>query len=180
VPLSLAASGAAAIQPQAIACSGSIGFTAASGLSAKALSFSGGNIRRAGSTSDVFEWVGQAGSVTRNIFRATGFGATAPGASVIISNSSAGLDGEYNLTLPAPTNGEIIITESHLSAAAGNFGRADVQFSFQTSPASGIIVRRLMVGNNGTLTDFGNENDDGTNFMAPPIAPTDTIGGGDN
>ena len=83
--------------------------------------------------------------------------ATLPTIRVTLSNSTAGVDGEYLVT-PAGTltNGELIMTEADIEAAVGSaFGRADVSFSFE---AAGITVRRFLVGSNGTLTDMGDDN----------------------
>ena len=101
---------------------------------------------------------------------------------MILSNSSTGVDGEYPITLPAPTNGEIIVTNAAVAAAVGSaFGRADVQFSLADANLTNVVIRRLLVGANGTLTDFGNENEDnaGANSLAP-VTPVGTIGGGQN
>lgn len=183
--LTLVALGAGGILPQNVTCTPTYNFTPASGLAdGSGSAFFVGNIRRQGQTSNKFEWTGGANAVTRSIFRMTGFGATAPTATVILSNSNTGVDGEYPITLPAPSNGEIIVTNSMIASAVGSaFGRADVQFSLATiAPgATDIVVRRLLVGSNGTLTDFGNENEDSAGATSPaPVAPSGTIGGGQN
>ena len=182
----LSATGALGIQPQNVSCAGSVAFTPASGLSDFTISsFSLGRIRRDGPTTGFFEWVGDSSLSTGNVFRITGFGATAPTASVIVNNSSTGMDGEYVITLPTPTNGEVIINNAWLTNRIGNFGRADLQFSFHSAAlanggGTGVVVRRFMVGSNGTLFDMGNDNDDTANTRTGPIAPAGSAGGGNN
>ena len=112
---------------------------------------------RQGSNTTDFEWVGDTSTSTGNIFRAVGLGATLPTIRVTLSDSTADVDGEYVVT-PAGTltNGELILTEADIENAVGSaFGRADVTFSFE---AAGVTVRRFLVGNNGTLTDMGDDN----------------------
>lgn len=112
---------------------------------------------RQGSNTTTFEWVGDTATSTANVFRAVGLGATLPTIRVTLSNSTADVDGEYEVT-PAGslTNGELILTEADIENAVGSaFGRADVTFSFE---AAGVTVRRFLVGNNGTLTDMGDDN----------------------
>jgi hypothetical protein len=113
---------------------------------------------RQGSNTTEFEWVGDTNASTSNVFRAVGLGATLPTIRVTLDNSTADVDGEYEVT-PAGTltNGELLMTEADIEAAVGSaFGRADVTFSFE---AAGVSVRRFLVGTNGTLTDMGNDND---------------------
>lgn len=184
----LSATGTLGIQPQNVTCAGSVAFDAATGLNDFTISaFDLGRIRRDGPTTGFFEWVGDSTLSTGNVFRITGFGATAPTASVIVNNSSAGLDGEYVVTLPTPTNGEVIINNAWLTNRIGNFGRADLQFSFHSdaldntaTPGDGVVVRRFMVGSNGTLFDMGNDNDDANGVRAGAVAPTLDAGGGNN
>ncbi|MEA1943280.1 MAG: hypothetical protein U9P68_13630 [Pseudomonadota bacterium] len=184
--LTLASTGGTAIQPQSVSCSGDVQFTTASGLSDYTIpSFDMGIIRREGPTTGFFEWVGDASLSTGNVFRITGLGATSPTASVIVNNSSTGMDGEYPLTLPTPTNGEVILNNAMLTNQIGAFGRADLQFSFHdatldNSAGAGLVVRRFMVGANGTLFDMGNDNDDTTNTRVGIIPPQDNVGGGSN
>lgn len=112
---------------------------------------------RQGSNTTTFEWVGDSEASTKNVFRAVGLGATLPTIRVTLTNSTADVDGEYEVT-PAGTltNGELILTEADIEAAVGSaFGRADVTFSFE---AAGITVRRFLVGTNGTLADMGDDN----------------------
>jgi hypothetical protein len=180
------ASATTRILPQAISCSGIYDFTTASGLTDSTFSGAIGSIRRDGVTTGVFEWVGDNSQSTNNVFRITGLPAAGAGASVIITNSNTtGANGEYQLPTLAPTNGEAIIDSLALTNAAGAFGRANVQFSIQVDPATppngDILVRRFLVGTNGTLTDFGNENDDGANNPGLPTIPAaGSSGGGSN
>jgi hypothetical protein len=192
----LAATGTFGIQPQNVSCAGSVSFTPASGLSDFTISsFSLGRIRRDGPTTGFFEWVGDSTLSTGNVFRVTGLGATAPTASVIVNNSSTGMDGEYVITLPTPTNGEVIINNAWLTNRIGNFGRADLQFSFHSdalkndgtgagaaaaAAGQGVVVRRFMVGSNGTLFDMGNDNDDANGARSGPIGAANDTGGGNN
>ena len=184
--LALVSLGATAIQPQSVSCAGTVEFSTASGLSDYTISsFDMGYIRRDGPTTGFFEWVGDSSLSTGNVFRVTGLGASSPTASVIVNNSSTGMDGEYALTLPTPTNGEVILNNSMLTAQIGAFGRADLQFSFhdsslQNNGGAGVVVRRFMVGSNGTLFDMGNDNDDTVNTRTGSVAPQDDAGGGSN
>lgn len=184
--LTLASIGATAIQPQSVSCAGTVEFLTASGLSDYTIaSFNIGSIRREGPTTGFFEWVGDSSLSTGNVFRITGLGATSPTASVIVNNSSAGMDGEYAFTLPTPTNGEVIVNNAMLTNQIGAFGRADLQFSFHdatldNAAGTGVVVRRFMVGANGTLFDMGNDNDDTVNTRTGTIAPQDDAGGGSN
>ncbi|VXC82027.1 hypothetical protein OCEANICA350_11757 [Oceanicaulis sp. 350] len=180
------ASATTRIVPQDITCAGTYDFTTASGLTDSTFSGTIGSIRRDGVTTGVFEWVGDSNQSTRNVFRVTGLPATGATGSVIITNSNtANANGEYDLGTIASNNGEAIISDGMLTAAAGAFGRANVQLSLQLDPATppngDITIRRFLVGNNGTLTDFGNENDDTTNNPgAVAIPAAGTVGGGSN
>ena len=184
----LSATGTLGMQPQNVTCAGTVEFTPASGLNDFTISsFALGRIRRDGPTTGFFEWVGDSTLSTGNVFRITGFGATAPTASVIVNNSSTGMNGEYVVTLPTPTNGEVIINNAWLTNRIGNFGRADLQFSFHSNaldntatPGDGVVVRRFMVGSNGTLFDMGNDNDDANGVRAGAVAPNLDAGGGNN
>lgn len=184
--LALSSLATVGIQPQTVTCAGTVEFSAASGLSDFTIASTPiGRIRRDGPTTGFFEWVGDSAQAVSSVFRITGLGATAPGASIIVNNSTTGLDGEYSIALPTPTNGEVIINSAQLTTAAGNFGRGDVQFSFQNddlenTSGDGVIVRRFMVSPNGTLFDMGNDNDDDTNERAGDVGPSGDAGGGDN
>lgn len=107
-------------------------------------------IARQGVTTPAFDWVGDASAVTRNIFRCTGVAASAQ-PFVNVSNSSAGINGTFPLTTTA-TNGEMIISNANIGAAAGAFGRGDVTFTFAGDTA--VTCERLLVGNNGTLSEL--------------------------
>lgn len=184
--LQLVANGVDPIQQQNVSCAGTVEFNAPTGLSDFTISsFAIGSIRRDGPTTGLFEWVGDSTLSTGNVFRITGLGATSPGASVIVTNSSAGMDGEYPLTLPTPTNGEVIINNAILTNQIGAFGRADLQFSFHdatldNAAGDGVVVRRFMVGANGTLFDMGDDNSDEVNTRTSTVAPQDDAGGGYN
>lgn len=104
-----------------------------------------------------FDWVGDATLSRRNVWRVTGApNARNFGTFASISNSSAGVVAQTRQLSPILTPSEILITDAVLTAAFGNFGRADFTFSFagdltgfdcdrlQTSPAAAIV------------TDFGN------------------------
>lgn len=103
-------------------------------------------IEREGTTTNIFEWVGDSSLSTSNVFRITGLDDTIPTIRVNVSNSSNDLDGEYEIDTSGKTvsNGELILTSADLTAAAGAFGRADVTLSFE---ANGVAVRRFMVTN---------------------------------
>jgi len=184
--LQLVANGVVPIQQQDVSCAGSVEFDAATGLSDFTISsFPIGRIRRDGPTTGLFEWVGDSTLSTGNVFRITGLGTTSPGASVIVTNSSAGMNGEYPLNLPTPTNGEVIINNAILTNQIGAFGRADLQFSFHDATldnagGDGVIVRRFMVGANGTLFDMGDDNSDEINTRTSDVLPQDDAGGGNN
>ena len=183
--LSISANALASVQIGEANCAGEVVYTTASGLSDTALpSALVGYIRREGVTSEKFEWTGDSNAVTRSIFRLTGIPASpVPSASVIVSDSSNGMDGEYAISLGTPSNGEVILTNADLAAAAGDFGRANVQIAVHQTgaPATNIVIRRLLVGQNGTLSDIGNENeDDANNRGGARITPNGSIGGGDD
>jgi|GEM_PF-7023297 len=170
---------AAPIRAQDVFCSGSVSWDTASGLSDTSIpSFFIGRIRREGVQSGLFEWTGDSFAATRSVFRITGLGATAPSASVILTNSTNDMDGEYDITLSTPNNGEVILTNSDIASAVGGaFGRADVQIALHDSALGGAVIRRLLVGTNGTLTDFGNENDDGDSNAPTAPQANDGLGG---
>jgi len=115
-------------------------------------------LTRQGTTSNLFEWVGDTTQGTQNIFRFTGLGATVPTIRMTVSNSSAGNNAADVVLTPSGTlnNGELIVTAADIQAAVGGaFGRADVRFNVE---ASGVTVRRFLYGANGTLTDMGDDN----------------------
>jgi hypothetical protein len=108
-------------------------------------------IVREGTTTDTFEWVGDSTKSTANLFRVTGLGSTVPVIRVTLDGSTNDMDGEYTVTpTGALNNGELIITTANVTdAVGGNFGRADISFSFE---ANGLTVRRLMV-TSGVVTE---------------------------
>ena len=104
-----------------------------------------------------FDWVGDSSLSRRNVWRVTGTNRSRTfGTFASMTNSSAGLPAQTRQISPVMTPTEMLITDSTLTAAFGNFGRADFTFSFagdltgfdcdrlQTSPAAAIV------------TDFGN------------------------
>lgn len=109
-----------------------------------------GEIVREGTTTAVFEWVGDATKTTANIWRITGLGDELPVIRATLSNSTNDMDDEYTITPSQPlSNGELILTSGDIGAVVGEFGRADVELSFE---ANGIVARRFMV-TNGVVTE---------------------------
>ncbi len=128
---------------------------AATGFSGLSSSGNLGQVLQAGSTTLApFTWVGDSTAVTRNVFRCIDVDA---GASVFATTSDAadGSDGVYTLS-PANSvsaGGELIITNADL-APAGNFDRANVAFTFTPDAGTAATCQRLLVGNNGTLSEL--------------------------
>lgn len=101
-----------------------------------------------------FDWVGDANTTRRNVWRVTGApSSVANGVFASMTNSSAGVAASTRQITPAvSTAQEIIITDAELTTAFGNFGRADFSFSFagdlsgfdcdrlQSSPAASIVT----------------------------------------
>jgi hypothetical protein len=112
-------------------------------------------VLQAGSTTvTAFDWVGDSSAVTRNIFRCIDVDA---GANVFANTVDAadGSDGVYALS-PANSisaGGELILTNADL-APAGNFDRANVSFTFTPDTGTAATCKRLLVGNNGTLSEL--------------------------
>lgn len=118
-----------------------------------------------------FDWVGDGTTSRRNVWRVTGAtNAVANGVFATMSNSSAGLTANTLQISPAVnTAQEIIITDTELTTAFGNFGRADFTFSFagdltgfdcdrlMSSPAASIVTP---FGNSTGVTPGANDGDD--------------------
>lgn len=108
-----------------------------------------------------YDWVGDAGKGTKNVFRVTGLTDT-PTAVVTITNSSE--DDDFNGTYPLDLStvqtsdaNELTIYAADIQGAVGEaFGRADVTFTFFSS--DNIDVDRLLA-TGGVVTSFGNDAD---------------------
>lgn len=162
VPLQATVAGTVTVvQPTTITASGAtLNYDAAAGLTDESITLLSGGVLdlinyEAGICGN-FDWVGDSTTSRRNVFRVTNFSQSPTlGIFATMTNSSAGLTQSTQAITPTITNSELLITDSNLTAAFGNFGRADFTLSFaadlnidcdrlQTSPAASIV------------TDFGN------------------------
>ncbi|MEM9667518.1 MAG: hypothetical protein AAF950_01225 [Pseudomonadota bacterium] len=116
-------------------------------------------IQLEGAASPVFDWVPDATFAVNTVFRGTGLGATAPAAAVVITNSSLGVNGQFDLDLGTPTGGQVIVNAASIQAAVGEpFGIGDVQIIvFSDLPT--LDFDRLYAAN-GVISSHGNENGD--------------------
>lgn len=121
------------------------------------------DINYEGVTCGTFDWVGDSSKPTKNIFRVTGAGAATTNVIATLTNSSEGINGSMTLTQAYDfTDPEVIITQDHLTADFGDFGRADVLFNF-IGGATGIDCDRLMNSDSANIiTAFGNNNSTAT------------------
>jgi hypothetical protein len=112
-----------------------------------------------------FRWVGDGTKSSVNVFRVTGL-KSKPAASVVIKNSTTGVDGTYALNLSGiALNGnaaagatELVIYPTDIQAAVGSaFGRADVTFVFNSGVENVIDVDRL-ISVNGVVSSYGDNN----------------------
>lgn len=162
IPISVnAATGAAAAQiaNQTPSATLSVTPTAGNNLTIGGATENLDRLVREGSNSTTFEWVGDASTSTTNVWRLTGIGSTLPTIRATFSNATNGasFNGEKVVTPSATlSNGELVLTTADLAAANGAFGRADVAFSIE---ASGVTIRRFLLGANGTLTTFDGDFD---------------------
>lgn len=113
------------------------------------------DIKLENSTFGPFDWVGDATKASRNLFRFTGMSANSLSVDVTFSNSSAGsaFDGTETMTLTT-VNGEGQIDSAALGAAHGDYGRADVLFTFSSNESGADVDRLILRG--GVLSPFGN------------------------
>lgn len=151
-----------AVEPQTVGADFTLLTTAALGGAMDMLAITGETTDRLDPNSANFgpyDWVGQAGLASRNIFRVTGIDdLTGITVQAVVTNSSAGdsFNRTYTLTGLSVTNGnEILITQNTLSDVIGDFGRADIEFRFFTSGA-GVDVDRLLATGDGVVSTFGN------------------------
>ncbi len=105
-----------------------------------------------------FDWVGDTSATRRNVFRVTNFAdAVAQGVFATMTNSSAGVTAGTERITPAETDSELVITDATLTAAFGNYGRADFTFLFVTADDTTLDCDRLMSSPAASIvTPFGN------------------------
>lgn len=111
-------------------------------------------VLRAGSTSQAMRWVGDGVTTSAvSVFRFTNVPAPVPAVRFTISNATNGASFNGERSIPASalnssSGGEIVLTSLNLQAIAGNFGRADVTFTFE---AQNVRTERFIQAPNGTL-----------------------------
>ncbi|MHA6288815.1 hypothetical protein [Maricaulis sp. CAU 1757] len=144
----------AAIANQTVTATASADAAAGGDMSSSSDNDDLGTLTREGSNTGTFEWVGDSTKATRTIFRAVGLGATLPTIRVTIANSTNDMDGEYIVTpTNSVVNGELVMSQNDITNAVGNFGRADVSWSFE---ADGITVRRFNA-TNGVISEMSTD-----------------------
>ena len=107
-----------------------------------------------------FDWVGDATKPTRNVFRFTQFGDEVSLVQAIFMNSNIVADGTtVDLAVPASklSSEEFTLNQNDLSAAAGNFNRADVMFNLVGAEETLDCDRLLASPSNAAVSDFGND-----------------------
>ncbi|PHS21892.1 MAG: hypothetical protein COA84_14765 [Robiginitomaculum sp.] len=140
------------------------------------------SLQREGAVFGPFNWVGGANSVSRNIFRFTGFpsGTMSVDGEVEVRNSSTGVTvGPYAFTLNL-VNGEGQISNnvdsgtnnSFITAVGSDFGRADLTIRLFDGTV-GLNVDRLILRNN-VLSAFGGPANGGNGADGVPL---NTLGG---
>jgi hypothetical protein len=148
----------AAIGAQTITAQGSVALaTAAAPTQTTAFAQPAFNllgILRAGSSSSAMRWVGDGVTTSAiSVFRLTGVPATVPVIRATLSNATNGssFNGEYVIPASAITRsagGEVILNSLSLQGVAGNFGRADVVITIETT---GVQIQRFVQTPSGTL-----------------------------
>ena len=164
--------GSTTVQPQTpTVTAGTISFANAALDDGEAIVLTNGgaldDLNYEGDECGTFDWVGDSTTSRRNVFRATNFeDANVQGVFATMANSSAGMPPATAMVTPIETDSELLITDAQLTAAFGEFGRADFSFSFisatdvdcdrlQTSPAATIVTG---FGNGTGLFGDGDDN----------------------